>query len=101
MILRLLTSAGPRPASASYGDDSATADGACPHCGATPFRVAGCGVRPSADDRAYEADAKCVSCFAAVGTLRAEAETIFGVREDEDVCARARVYDGRKPARLA
>lgn len=57
----------------------------CPRCGADPFLVAGAGKRPSADDRAWEADAGCLACGARVGTLRVEADTLFGVREDEAV----------------
>lgn len=65
----------------------------CPYCGVAEFRVAGNGMHPSADDRAYEADAGCVKCKAHVGTLRAEMNTLFGVREDMAVTSgRFRVY---------
>jgi hypothetical protein len=69
------------------------ATGPCPECGVAPFRVRGTGIRPSADDRAWEADAHCLACQKMVGILRVEADTIFGVREDEAVLSgRCRVY---------
>jgi hypothetical protein len=65
----------------------------CPHCGCDPFGVAGRGRRASADDRAWEADASCTNCGRAVGLLRAEPDTLFGVTEDEAVLkGRCRVY---------
>ena len=71
----------------------AIADGACPLCAATPFRVHGGNQRPSEDDRAWEADGACVSCGGYLGVLRAEVSTIFGVREDRAVLeGRCRVY---------
>jgi hypothetical protein len=67
--------------------------GACPACGFEPFNARGIGVRPAADDRAWESDAVALCCRAAVGVLRVEANTIFGVREDEAVLhGRWRVY---------
>lgn len=75
------------------GADHGIADGACPHCGAEPFKVAGSNMHPSADDRAWEADGKALCCGASVGVIRAEPDTLFGVREDEAVLhGRARVY---------
>lgn len=94
------------------GADHALAEGSCPYCGeggctfcgakdcdarggayrcdpskgkrfTGAFKVAGKGRRPSADDRAWEADAGCLACRAHLGTLRVEANTLFGVREDE------------------
>lgn len=65
--------------------DHAVAGGACPLCRAEPFKIAGSGMRPSADDRAYESDGRCLACGGAVGLIRAEASTLFGVREDEAV----------------
>jgi phenylpropionate dioxygenase-like ring-hydroxylating dioxygenase large terminal subunit len=71
----------------------ATAAGTCPHCGVEPFAIAGGGMRIATDDRAYEADGRCVVCGEPVGLIRAEAETIFGLTEDEAVLrGRARVY---------
>lgn len=68
-------------------------EGVCPKCGAAPLKVQGTGRRPSADDRAWEADAVAVCCGAYVGTLRAEVNTLFGVREDRAVLeGRCRVY---------
>ena len=67
------------------GADHGVASGACPHCKATPFKVAGAGKRIAADDRAYEADGGCLACNRHVGLLRAEVNTLFGVREDEAV----------------
>jgi hypothetical protein len=48
----------------------------------------------AADDRAYEADGFCVGCGEAVGLIRAEVSTIFGLHEDAAVLqhGRARVY---------
>lgn len=67
------------------GADHAVVEGACPSCEATPFKVGGTGRRPSADDRAWEADAVSLCCGQEVGLLRAEPNTLFGVREDERV----------------
>ena len=73
--------------------DHAVVDGACPKCKASPCGVAGSGKHPSADDRAYEAEGYCTSCKAHVGLIRAEMDTIFGVREDRAVLeGRCRVY---------
>lgn len=73
--------------------DHAVADKPCPHCSATPLKVAGTGRRPSKDDRAWEADAVALCCKKAVGIIRVEMSTIFGVREDEAVLhGRCRVY---------
>jgi hypothetical protein len=58
---------------------------ACPTCAVSPFRVAGKGKRPSKDDRAYEADGHCTKCGQHVGLIRAETDTLFGVREDAEV----------------
>jgi len=75
------------------GADHAVAEGACPHCGSETFKVQGTNMHPSQDDRAYEADAKCAACDLYVGTLRAEMNTLFGVREDRAVLnGRCRVY---------
>lgn len=81
------------PCKVPYKDaDHAVAEGKCPHCGAETFKVQGTGKRPSQDDRAYEADARCAACDLYVGVLRAEVSTLFGVREDEAVMRRCRVY---------
>lgn len=75
------------------GADHAIASGACFHCGAEPFKIAGGGMRASADDRAWESDGKALCCGKAVGVIRAEPDTIFGVREDDAVLGgRCRVY---------
>ncbi len=75
------------------GADHAIADGACPSCKASPFRVQGSGNHVAADDRAYEAHGQCLTCSAWVGTIRAEVSTIFGIREDQAVLqGRPRVY---------
>jgi hypothetical protein len=64
----------------------------CPAC-LEPLRVGGAGSQPSADDRAYEARAFCMSCKRFMGTLRVETDTLFGVREDEAVLnSRYRVF---------
>lgn len=77
--------------------DHALAEGACPYCNVMElgggFKVAGASMRPSDDDRAYEANAGCLACKAHLGTLRVETNTLFGVREDEAVLrGRCRVY---------
>ena len=101
MIVHLLTDTGRRACRVPSADaPHVFADGECPHCGKA-LCVRGNGMRPSADDQAHEADALCVHCLhehgdparARVGTLRVEADTIFGVREDRAVTeGRARVY---------
>lgn len=80
----LLVSDGPRR-KAKNGGDHAIVAGKCPLCGAEPFHCAGTGRRPSADDRAYEADAVSSCCNKYVGILRIEVNTLFGVREDETI----------------
>lgn len=65
--------------------DHAKVDGACPKCGTEDFRVAGSGRYPSKDDRAWEAEGYCLACKAYVGVIRAETNTLFGVREDQAV----------------
>lgn len=75
------------------GADHALVDGSCPLCGAAPWAVQGCGRRPSADDRAWEADGVSTCCSKPVGVIRAESNTLFGVREDAAVLGgRCRVY---------
>lgn len=59
----------------------------CPECGVAPVRVAGTGSRIAEDDRAYESDAVCIDCRKAIGIIRAETETLFGVAEDERMAA--------------
>lgn len=94
MKITLLSPSGTRPCKAPYeGADHVAAEGACPQCKANPFKVAGNGMRPSADDRAWEADATCWACRKHVGTLRVDTGTLFGVREDRAVLeGRCRVY---------
>jgi hypothetical protein len=74
------------------GADHAVVEGACPECGNADFKVAGTGRRPSADDRAWEANAVALCCRKPAGIIRAEMDTLFGVREDEIVGSRCRVY---------
>lgn len=59
-----------------------------------PLRARGTGKRRGSDNRSYEADAICVGCGEAVGLMRAEVSTIFGVEEDENIFfnSRCRVY---------
>jgi predicted RNA-binding Zn-ribbon protein involved in translation (DUF1610 family) len=76
------------------GEVSARAPGfACPHCGGE-LVVQGRNTRDSQDDRALEADAYTACCGQVrVGTIRAEVDTIFGLREDRAVLqGRCRVY---------
>lgn len=72
---------------------------ACPGCGAAaPLRLTGKNPYLSKDDRALEAPAFAACCGAEVGLLRAEPETLFGVREDHAVLeGRPRVYGGGAP----
>lgn len=73
--------------------DHAVAAGACPKCNASPWGVQGAGRRPSADDRAWEADGVTTCCKQFAGIIRVETNTLFGVREDELVLSgRCRVY---------
>lgn len=65
-------------------DAHALVEGECPLCKATPFSVAGTGMRTAGHD-AYESDAVCLACRKRVGTIRAEVSTIFGTAEDERV----------------
>jgi len=70
----------------------AIAEGACPYCGASPFRVGGTGKHIAAGDEGhdtYVARAKCASaaCGREVGVLVARVDTIFGLEEDERVTA--------------
>ena len=95
MKIWLITLEGKRLAIAhpEDGADRARVSCACPACGATEFDVQGKAQRPSADDRAWEADGVACCCGASVGIIRAEPSTIFGVREDAAVLhGRPRVY---------
>lgn len=93
VTLRLSDGSARKAAPPSPDASYAVVDGACPHCKATPFKIQGGGMRPSADDRAWEADGVAVCCSLPVGLIRAETNTIFGVREDQAVLAgRCRVY---------
>lgn len=68
------------------------AEGACPGCGITPFRVVGAGLFRI--PRGWKSGGKCVGCGDNVGWIVAEADTIFGAEEDRNVLehGRARVY---------
>jgi hypothetical protein len=94
MKVVLISEGARRPCTLPHKEcDHVVAEGACPHCKATPFKVAGGGMQPSADDQAYEATARALCCGKGVGTLRAEMNTLFGVEEDERVLnGRCRVY---------
>ena len=73
--------------------DHAVVDGACPECGADPFKIAGKNNHITADDRAWEADGYCLGCMKPVGLIRFEPETLFGIHEDLAVLhGRPRVY---------
>jgi hypothetical protein len=67
------------------GSDHVVVDGCCPVCKVEPFKVSGNGMRASDDDRAWEANGFCRSCTKAVGKLRVETDTLFGVTEDRAV----------------
>jgi hypothetical protein len=74
------------------GAASVSAPIACSACGAdAPIEVSGCGIT-SHDHDTYYADAAHVGCGKVIGRLSAKVETLFGIEEDEAVCARARVY---------
>lgn len=68
--------------------------GKCPECAAEPLTVRCPEKRIAQDDRAYESVAFCIGCQRLVGQVRAEVDTLFGLREDEAVLlhGRARVY---------
>lgn len=73
----------------------AIADGACPGCKTTSFRVAGCGKSIDPDHRldTYRADAVCIDCAGHVGIIRAKIDTLFGIEEDSRVFSMGvRVY---------
>jgi hypothetical protein len=93
-IFLLIEGEARRKASLPHEDaDHALVDGACPLCRATPWGVQGTGRRPSKDDLAWEADAVTTCCKKHVGVIRAEMNTLFGVREDAAVLnSRCRVY---------
>jgi hypothetical protein len=65
--------------------DFAEASCACPWCGSAVLRVQGTGRRVSSDDQAWEADAVAMCCQHSAGTIRAEADTLFGLAEDNRV----------------
>jgi len=65
--------------------DHAIAELSCPVCGVAPLKVGGTDKRFSDDDRAIEATAICYACDRLVGVIRAEPNTLFGVREDARV----------------
>lgn len=102
MKVFLLTKEGPRrKCRVPYaGATFALAEGKCPACAweepgpaLKGFKVAGGDAHASDDDRAWECTAVCLACKAAVGTLRAEPSTLFGVTEDAAVLSgRVRVY---------
>jgi len=76
------------------GAKHVTVPGACPLCGSEMFLVRGEHKHIAPDDRAYEADAIAECCGSAVGRLRLETDTLFGLEEDEAmlVHGRPRVY---------
>ena len=79
------------------GGGTATAEGACPGCGAIPFRIAGGGKErdPRSPDDTYRSGGRCMSadCAAPVGWIYQKVSTIFGLEEDERVLrGRCRVY---------
>ena len=75
----------PRRVITPHSDYGVVHDVVCPSCKALELRVQGAGRRVSDDDRAWEADAFSVCCNQRVGTIRAETNTLFGVREDQRV----------------
>lgn len=73
--------------------DYVSADIACPKCSDTPVALRGTDMRPSVDDRAWEANGRCLACKAHIGTIRVETTTLFGVQEDQAVlCGVWKVY---------
>lgn len=93
MTITLSTADGDRPVSVPFvGADHAVAEGTCPKCKATPFKIGGTGRRIEGHDT-HAADGVCLACLAAVGTIRARVSTLFGIEEDRAVlCGRWRVY---------
>lgn len=61
--------------------DLAVAEGSCPACKASPFRVRGTGVT-RVDDRTLKAGGRCVDCAEAVGWIYHRPATLFGIAED-------------------
>lgn len=75
------------------GDGTGEATGACPGCGAVPFRIQ-CHQPEPWDDRSARAGARCTACGDPVGWAYAPRPTLFGAEEDRAVLVhgRARVY---------
>lgn len=67
------------------------AEGACPQCKCSPYKIQG--GETTHDFDTYRARAWCVGCGARAGELRVTVSTLFGIDEDEAVLhGRARVY---------
>jgi hypothetical protein len=64
--------------------DHVLVEGACPECGAEPFKARGLGRRVAAHDT-YAAHAVGLCCRKPVGELRTTVSTLFGIDEDERV----------------
>ncbi len=78
---------------AERGAPTATADGECPGCKASPFLIAGHGAHRMPDDRTLKAGMRCVACGDPVGWCYWRPDTVFGLEEDERVLnGRPRVY---------
>jgi len=77
------------------GEIFGIAEGLCPGCGTTPFRVQGLGLEGDAE-HGYRAGGVSVCCQQNVGWIYAVPETLFGSEEDRAVLSfgRARVYGG-------
>lgn len=73
--------------------DHCVVDGACPHCGATPFKAAGAKGTMVKGHDTYTSDGGCVGCKVVTGKLVVTVNTLFGIEEDERVLlGRCRVY---------
>lgn len=84
----------------SDGGLCATAEGACPGCGAEPFLIQGTG-RHRFNRDTYKAGGVSKCCSQNVGWIFAKVDTLFGIEEDEAVGARARVYRPESTTPLA
>ena len=91
--LRMCGGAEVRPVKPPPRDEMwAIAEGACPYCKASPFRIGGKGKHIAAGNEGhntYVARAECANpeCNREVGVLAAKVSTIFGLEEDERVTA--------------
>ena len=69
------------------GAPHAIAQGTCPHCSKSPFRVAGGNMRDHSEHGVKVSDGACADCRKPIGQLFAKTVTLFGHDEDQRVLA--------------